>query len=141
MLQLTIRSSFYFTQPIHLEHTDFKFGVMEEGEYIGLPYVGLLATNFEKGTSITLKNVYLEHSDDRFHRLPDDVDDEFSLYKLLVHHLTVNCPPDVGRIFRHPAGQKQLKVSSLSLSVSSRARSPLFSPRSIPLSSPCSVPF
>lgn len=89
---------------------------MEEGEYIGVPYVGIKATNFEKGAAITLKHVYLEHSDDRFHRIPDDVEDEFSIYKLLLHHFNVNCPPGVGRIFRHAAPKKQLKVSSLSLS-------------------------
>ena len=89
---------------------------MEEGEYVGVPFIGIKATNFEKGAVITLKHVYLEHFDDRFHRIPDDVADKFSLYKLLTHHLTVNCPPRVGRIFRHKAPLKQLKVRSLSLS-------------------------
>ena len=88
---------------------------MEEGEYIGVPFIGIKATNFEKGADITLKHVYLEHFDDRFHRIPDDVADKFSLFKLLTHHLTKNCPPRVGRIFRHKAPLKQLKVSSLSL--------------------------
>jgi hypothetical protein len=88
---------------------------MEEGRYTGIPFIGLKATNFEKNTAITMKHVYLEHYDDRFHRLPDDVDDKYSLYKLLKHHLEVNCPPNVGRIFRHKANRKQLQVSSLFL--------------------------
>jgi hypothetical protein len=96
---------------------------MEEGKYIGVKYFGIKATNFEKGSAITLKHVYLEHSDDRFHRIPDDVEDPFSLYKLLHHHLTVNCPPGVGRIFRHKANKKQLKVSSLSRPYRARPRS------------------
>jgi hypothetical protein len=96
-----------------LEDTDFTFGVMEEGDYKGVPFVGIKATNFEKGNCITLKNVYLEHGDDRFHRIPDDVGDKFSIYKLLTHHLSVFCPPGIGRIFRRTAYQPQLKVSRL----------------------------
>jgi hypothetical protein len=79
-LPLTV---FYFSQPVNLEDTDFTFGVMEEGDYEGLPFVGIKATNFEKGNCITLKNVYLEHGDDCFHRIPDDVGDKYSIYKLL----------------------------------------------------------
>jgi hypothetical protein len=103
-------------QPTNLEDTDFALGVMEEGEYKGVPFIGLKATNFEKGQSLTLSHVHLEHSDDRFHRIPDDVRDKYSLYKLMIHHLNLNCPPGVGRIFRHKANQKQKKVSSLSFS-------------------------
>ncbi len=87
------------------------FGVMEEGEHKGVPFVGIKATNFEKGNSITLKHVYLEHSDDRFHRVPDDARDPYSVYKLLKHHLKFNCPPDIGCIFRRKACQAELKAS------------------------------
>jgi hypothetical protein len=100
-------------QPVNLEDRDFTFGVMEEGDYEGLPFVGIKATNFEKGNCITLKNVYLEHEDDRFHRIPDDVSDKYSIYKLLTLHLCVFCPPGIGRIFRRTAYQSQLKVSGI----------------------------
>jgi hypothetical protein len=98
--------------------TDFIFGEMEEGEYKGTPFVGIKATNFEKGQSISLKNTVLEHSDDRYHRIPDDVNDKFSIYKLLKHHLDVFCPPGIGRIFRRRACQKDLKVSALHFGIS-----------------------
>jgi hypothetical protein len=100
-------------QPVNLEDTYFTFGVMEEGDYEGVPFVGIKATNFEKGNCITLKNVYLEHGDDRFHRIPDDVGNKFSIHKLLTHHLSVFCPPGIDRIFRRTAYQSQLKVSGI----------------------------
>jgi hypothetical protein len=84
---------------------------MEEGEYKGVPFVGIKATNFEKGACITLKHVYLEHGDDRFHLIPDDVNGKFPIYKLLKHHLDVFCPPEIGCIFRRRAHQRELKVS------------------------------
>jgi hypothetical protein len=101
---------------------------MDEGDYEGLPFVGVKATNFEKGQCITLKNVYLEHGDARFHRIPDNVDDEWSIYKLLHHHLDVFCPPNIGRIFRHRAFKKELNVSDPLIPSAVPSFSPRWSP-------------
>ena len=85
---------------------------MEEGDYKGLEFVELRATEHLKGNQLSLKNTTTAiQKDQNFLKIPRIPNDPYCLYNLLYRQVFEFMPPDVSedRILRREAPKKLLK--------------------------------
>lgn len=87
-------------------------GTYKDGEFKGLRWVCIGATNAEKGQTLTLSKSSLPEDEDSFRvRVENPVKDPFDPVPLIWHYIDTHLPPDhKGKFFLHAAAQKVMRV-------------------------------
>ena len=95
---------------------DFKWFVMESGDYEGVPVVWLQSNHDgQKGNELSLQNTNTKNDEDFEYPAFPKTDDPFALYNLLYKQIFVYMPPNTldTRIFHRIVTKKQLKVCTM----------------------------
>eukprot|EP00536_Pseudo-nitzschia_multiseries_P012836 jgi/Psemu1/33262/gm1.33262_g len=104
-------------EPAPLVKEDFETGLIQEGEFAGIPFVQLKETySGQKNCALSLKHHVIDEENTRKRTLPCPYSsDALSTYQTTIKLLSM-VPDDCqnsNRIFRKPASKKQIKASSM----------------------------